>query len=147
MSHVPSWERASTTTTSNGPSWARSESSSWAMWRRSFLTVATTEMNVGEGLLPKFHHDDVLHRAHALEGEHEAAGRVVREQPGLDVFAGGDEDVGDRSGLGVDNEILDESEDLAVVGHHGLSPELGQELAHVVLMRQLPESIFNRCPR
>jgi hypothetical protein len=80
--------------------------------------------------LANVHHDDVLDRPHALEWEHEASGAIDVEQAGFDILPGRDEDVGDASGLGIDDEVLDHPEDLAVIGHHGLSPELGQELSH-----------------
>src|SRR5580693_10437130 len=132
ISQVPSRERASTRTTSKGGSWIRRLSKRRRRCRASFFTVTTTVMKGGSApsSLANVHHDDVLDRPHALEREHEPSGAVDVEEPGYDVLARGDEHMGDPAGLGVDHEVLDHTEDLAVIGHYGLSPELSEELSH-----------------
>src|SRR5208283_4929982 len=148
ISRVPSRLSESTRTTSNGPSWTSRLSRSCSMFGASLRTVRTTETNGRcDGLLPNVHHDDVLHRAHALEGEHEPARRIALERALFDVLARRHEDVGNPARQRVDDEVVDHAQDLAVVRHHGLSSEFGEELTHREgLERRWRAGVFNRWP-
>src|SRR6266540_3255183 len=78
------------------------------------------------------HHDDVLDRLHPLEGEDDPPRRVRLEQSRLDLLRGDDENVLDLARVGVDDEVLDHPEDLAVLCHDGLASKLCSEFLHPI---------------
>src|SRR2546422_1966965 len=92
-------------------------------------------------------HDDVLHRMHRLVPEDETALRVHLEQPGLHGLRRDHEQRLDLSRACVHDAVREDSEDLAVVRHHGLSLEFRREQLHRAPPTPgIRRSLFLGCP-
>src|SRR5438034_71572 len=80
-------------------------------------------------------HDHIFHRLHRPEAQDEPAFGVRLEQARLDGLRRGDEEGLDPAGLQVEQEILEDPEELAVLGHDRLAAQLRGEELHAGLPR------------
>src|SRR6266511_2249433 len=78
------------------------------------------------------HHDDVLDGPHSLEWQDEPTFRIRLDSFHRHVLRREHEDVGQLPALRVHDEVLNRPQDLAVVRHDGLAPELRGKLLHPI---------------
>src|SRR5439155_26034362 len=88
-------------------------------------------------------HDHIFHRLHRPEAQDEPAFGVRLEQAGLDGLGRGDEEGLDPAGLQVEQEIVEDPEDLAVLCHYRLAAYLRGEELHAGLPRISGEPYFS----
>src|SRR2546429_3949766 len=80
-------------------------------------------------------HNHIFHRLHRPEAQDEPAFGVRLEQARLDGLRRGDEEGLNPAGLEVEQEILEDPEELAVLGHDRLAAQLRGEELHAGLPR------------